>query len=505
MNKKYIIGAVAATMTLSINAQSYEDAVRFNANDPQGTARSQAMGSAFGALGADLTSMVINPGGVACYRASELAFTLGTNYTISNSNYYGFERSNDRINVPLDQFGGVINFGLEAKENGLISSSLGLSYSKLGNFTMSPTMKDAYGRNSYLDYFCTDGAKNDNYSGQLAYEAYLTNDTTFANGKKETYNVWESYFMDSDGNNKLDEDVRSDADGLGVIDHAQYVKQRGFKGEFTIAYALNISNIAHIGASMGIQTFDLSQKIMHSETNFAAANMSSFKYNTDFNQEGSGVNFKIGVIVKPFNFLRLGIAAHTPTFFEITEKWSSNIEGGRNYEESPIGEYSYNYRQPGLIVASAAGVVGQYAIVSIDYETSNYANGKFRVKSDDNYNSDVFDYTNDDVKDLLQRVHTIRVGAEGRLAEVFYVRAGYKQSTSPYKKDVMINEYKNQTVSGGLGYRNNNFYIDLAYVNQQTTQDFWVLPEADYPYETNLPAKIDNQRHNIVVTAGFRF
>lgn len=35
------------------------------------------------------------------------------------------------------------------------------------------------------------------------------------------------------------------------------------------------------------------------------------------NMTGTGVNFKMGLIVKPINELRLGVAFHTPTFFNV--------------------------------------------------------------------------------------------------------------------------------------------------------------------------------------------
>ena len=42
-----------------------------------GTARSHAMGNAFGALGADMTSIHINPAGLGVYRTFSMSATTG--------------------------------------------------------------------------------------------------------------------------------------------------------------------------------------------------------------------------------------------------------------------------------------------------------------------------------------------------------------------------------------------------------------------------------------------
>ena len=48
--------------SLFASAQNEEDAIRFSRISPFGTARSAAMGGAFGALGGDLSTLSTNPG-----------------------------------------------------------------------------------------------------------------------------------------------------------------------------------------------------------------------------------------------------------------------------------------------------------------------------------------------------------------------------------------------------------------------------------------------------------
>ena len=58
-------------------SQGEVEALKYSRNELYGTARSMAMGNAFGALGGDITGVSINPAGIAVYRSSEVVVTLG--------------------------------------------------------------------------------------------------------------------------------------------------------------------------------------------------------------------------------------------------------------------------------------------------------------------------------------------------------------------------------------------------------------------------------------------
>ena len=57
-------------------AQGEMDAYTLSQKDLSGSARSMAMGGAFGALGGDISAMSHNPAGIAVYRSSEVRLTL---------------------------------------------------------------------------------------------------------------------------------------------------------------------------------------------------------------------------------------------------------------------------------------------------------------------------------------------------------------------------------------------------------------------------------------------
>ncbi|MFM9057060.1 MAG: hypothetical protein ACKOQY_10325, partial [Bacteroidota bacterium] len=63
---------------LSVNSafsQNDADALRYSMLNYGSTARSLAMGNSFGALGADFSSLSMNPAGIGLYRRSEFSIS----------------------------------------------------------------------------------------------------------------------------------------------------------------------------------------------------------------------------------------------------------------------------------------------------------------------------------------------------------------------------------------------------------------------------------------------
>lgn len=495
-----------------LTAQDYSDAIRINTNTYEGSARSTAMGSAFGALGADLSSPVINPAGLGRYRAGDVSMTLGVNSNNTETSYYGFNVEDDMISVPFNQFGAAFTSRRMVEDKGgLVGMTFVIGYNRLANFHNNATYSDLYGYNSMLDYFCTPEATFNYFSGDLAYEAGMIYDSYINENGEEiemTHNMWELPF----GYGELDLAARSDENNEGLIDHTQHIKNRGSKGEISLAFAWNIANKLYIGTSLGLQTLNYDETKNHKEEYFGIpldGCTNRFTYVTKLRQDGTGANLKLGVIYQPIPYLSVGFALHTPTIYSINEDFSATITDATNADEympTVSGEYEYNYHSPGRMVASLAGFIGQYGIVSFDYERTNYGNSKFKEKDFEADN--IYAQTNDDVEKALKSVNILRVGLEAKVNKQLSVRGGYKFTTSPISDNyVYAYDMKYSAISGGLGYRINNFYIDLAYVNSTQEKEHWVLPdtETQYIYEPNEPAHYKSNSHNFILTAGLRF
>ena len=114
--------------------------------------------------------------------------------------------------------------------------------------------------------------------------------------------------------------------------------------------------------------------------------------------------------------------------------------------------------------------------------------------------SDLIRENNQYIKDNYKSAINYRIGGEYRIDD-FTLRAGYGLNGTPYKSDDK-NVFDVKYYSGGLGYRFNQYYVDLAYQRTETTNTF-------APYELNnfsepvATAKV--ARNNVFLTVGVKF
>lgn len=497
---------VVFSISAIAEAQDYTDAMRFNRNDVRGTARTQAMAGAFGAVGADLTSMAINPAGMGVYRATELGLSLGVTVIKDESSYFKTKASDDRVRVPFDQIGANFSIGRIREEGGgLVCSNIFIGYNRLADYSSQQEYSDPYARNSLLDYFCFDSQKTALLTGDIAYKAYLTNDTT----GNFTYNVWEQY-----AGGGVNPNFRVDEDGIGLIEMRKSVKEDGSKGDIAMGYAGNIANKFYFGGSLNIRTISYENTTTHRESfrgyTVDPNSPTNFSYRSRLEQDGTGVCFNLGVIFRPVNSFRLGFALHSPTFYSISEHYSASIYNpARNEQVDASGEYEYKYRSPSRFIVSAAGIFGKVGLLSVDFERTNNARSKFKQKDNDEdlKYADPFEETNRLMKDeILCATNTLRIGGELSLLSPVYIRAGYKFSTPGVENTYYVKKPKNYAYSGGVGFRFGNFFADLTYVCAVSKADHWVLPDSNqsYFYEVNMPAYLTHKMHSGVVTVGFR-
>ena len=113
---------------------------------------------------------------------------------------------------------------------------------------------------------------------------------------------------------------------------------------------------------------------------------------------------------------------------------------------------------------------------------------------------------------------TIKLGAEYKLTDNFALRAGFA-STSAFTKSsankTMIyntvrtdpeffRHNKTDYLTFGLGYREASWYVDLAYVNMFTDEDYYAFNPATFTSGMQ-PAKVETTNNNIILTLGLRF
>lgn len=204
------------------------------------------------------------------------------------------------------------------------------------------------------------------------------------------------------------------------------VNESGYTDEYSINFGGNVSNVVYWGLGIGITDMGYTQNSTYTE-NLASADVpvkgdmgitvgdGGFQLTNWKHTSGTGVNVKLGLILKPINELRVGVAVHTPTYWSMTTSYNADISsrftsGFEGYNQTPTSTYDWQLRSPWKLMFGVAGVIGGRGIISADYEYQAY-NG-MNVRDADGTE---LDYFNGDIKDYFKASNTIRLGAEFRV------------------------------------------------------------------------------------------
>ncbi len=488
--KKIIAFLVACCATFGVMAQSADELLFLSRYYPGGTARSVAMGGAFGALGGDLSSPT-NPAGIAVYRGAEFTFSLAVPFNNTKSWYNGYETSESNSKFVLNNIGYVYTWDFN-RPSGFQSLSLGLAYNRLSEFNRDAFIGTPHAGSSMLDEFSTNvnnGIYEDFYEG-LA---------------EATQTIWESSAGENGYPGWINDYILAGSGGKGIYgqEMTRRVNTRGGLGEYSFSVGANYNNLLFMGASLGLQDVYYRNSYFHEEfPGFPL--LDYYNFSDDYATNGFGMNMKLGLIVRPIHILRIGAAIQTPTYFWMRSEFMTEMEaiynqppiaGSRDdwfYAESPIAETKYKAITPWRYSTSAAVLFGSYGLFSAEMEYVDYSKSKLRPNSD-------YSALNDDIGGAYTNAINLKTGIEGRLGPLS-LRAGVAYLASPYKGDSYTTN-GTPIYSGGIGFRGNSFYIDAAY-------SFTKLPTEAYRMynvgsETSY-ADLNTNANKIIVTVGFR-
>jgi hypothetical protein len=210
------------------------------------------------------------------------------------------------------------------------------------------------------------------------------------------------------------------------------------------------------------------------------------------------VNLKIGAIVKPTDWLRIGAAVHTPTaLYDMKDNYSntmsSDLEDGYTYEdESPSGSFNYSLSTPFRAIGSLGFIINKMGLLNAEYEFVDYSTAQ--LSSSPNAFADV----NKTIRSKYTSTGNLRVGGEFRLDPLSF-RAGYALYGSPFKSGENTGAART-SYTAGLGIRDNNYFIDFAYV--LTTYN-----EESFLYDPEIVNPVNNsfRTSSFMLTLGLRF
>lgn len=492
-------------------AQGEMDAFNLSYNELTGTARSVAMGGAFGALGGDISGVAINPAGIGVYKSHEIATTINFTNTKSETNLLGSKNDVSKFNFTFDNIGIVGAVPLYSDEVPLLN--FGFSYNKLKSFDRKFSTANVQTKNSMTDYIAN-RANNVGYDNIVPQDAY-------------DYGDWMSILGYDGGLAVVDKNTKKFSsplmDNESVMSRL-HMREKGDISSYDFNIGTTIADVVSIGATISMTDINYHLYSEYAEDFLGSGQDEGFILENHLKTDGTGWQVKAGVIFKPVNELRIGVAYHSPTWYNMTDSYFGEVIADyyvdnawdRRDAYTPKGAFTdYKFRTPDKWVFSLAGVIGQYAIISADYELTNYSNMTF--KDYDGY-KDAYIDSNDAISTDFKNSSVIRVGAEIRFTPQFSGRIGYMWQQSPVddklKDGSESGAYTAATVgtiphyslmgdannfTWGLGYRfTPKFYTDVAFIIKTRTDDLYSFGGAD-------KAELKTNQFSGLLTLGYRF
>lgn len=566
--KKIILIAALLAASAAAGAQNMYDAINFSNNQYFGTARSMALGGAVTALGGDLGSIAVNPAGSAVAAYGQFSITPGLTissvtsaYSPEGENAFGLGNQSSRTRMALPNIGLTMKYDT-GRRYGVKSVTFGLVSTQTDNYNFSAQGFGTNSRTSKIAEFAN--AATGYYEDVLKeYNSFNNSDvpwdilTAYQGGMFGSYGQDGVYAGVSEAISEGGEYPYVP----GALAQTSYLSKRGSKNDLVMNLGLNISDRIYVGFNLGLPT----ARYRYSESFYeAAVNPDQFlityddgyetcftggSYNYQYLADMAGIYAKVGIIVRPFDGLRLGASFQTPTSFTISETWqySASTSFDDSYYNdnatSPQGEYDYTLRTPYRASFGAAFTFGNRGFISADYELADYSVMRFREIREDRMSEDAFLSQNWTNKYFAGISHAFRLGGELKLNPEWALRAGYALTTSPERwwtgsdgREVTADDFeadfysyfnrikslatphyygdRTQSVSAGLGYSSpGSFFMDAA-VRLTRYPNMSFAPYYDYDsFDSygNLASvqapRILNTRDlwNVSLTLGWRF
>ncbi len=513
--KKYLLLFSLFISTL-IYAQIPEDAIRYSFYPQNGTARNLAIGSAMGSLGGDINATFVNPAGLGFFKTHEFVFTPGYFLNNNKAAFRGTDSKNDKNSFGFGPIGFILGAPNSNKPGK--SSAISLAITQAANFNNDIRYKGLNNYSSFSEQFAEEFAKSGltiddviasnsplPYTSAPALYTYLI-DTVTINGKVQVKGAAE-YILDA--GQALRQEMTKTTKG-GIY-------------ELALAYAHNSNDKWYWGVTIGVPLVSYTSNTYFKESDTSNNTANHFKqaeYTDDFKTRGTGFNAKIGVIYRPQDYIRIGLAIHTPTYMILKDTRTTNMT---TEVENPVDKYTVSSQtftndQPGVAkygqttpfkaILSASyvfreieNVKKQRAFISADIEYVHHKGSRFSSNNEEPTEDEKLYYKelNKVVKAAYKGNFNFRVGGELKF-NVIMARLGFAYYGNPYKDGAY--KASRMLLSGGLGYRNKGVFVDLTYVH-------CITKDVSFPYRledrANTYATLKQQRGNIVATVGFKF
>lgn len=512
---------------------TYENlAYQFSNRDISGTARIQALGGTNVSIGGNPGSVIQNPAGLGLYKTNDVSMSFGIQTGTAESNYSVYdnslginvEESYVRFNVP--NLSMIIKIPEDkVKLSNWSKGTIGIGLNRIAHFNSEIRFAGENATNNKRDYY-VDQANyyqstfNNNDEFEIALPAY-----EFTDNAGNTYVGDEldlSYFtylinpIFDDERNSRGEYYYS-VDTYTSTYQESIIKQRGGIDQLDFSYGTSYDDRFFLGASIGIPFLKQNIQTTYREI-VEGDNLVSYTYNQNLETKGTGINLKLGMIWHPASFFRVGLSYESPTWIWLKETINGDMssyyynnstipigdsthifDGDVYYGESRFRKLNYMLKTPQRIKLGGTFFFGKKAFISADAQAVFYNQMKMSPRNGELDNN--FDLENNVIENIYQTAYNFNIGGEMRFNHT-YLRAGGAYYTDPLKDTERLIDRSRKNYTGGIGYRDPDWYIDFAVVHTRYNSAF-------KPYELydgSGPLVVSTQQDwRFVISTGWTF
>lgn len=521
--KRIAFFTLSLCIGLSAMAQETYDNAKLLGEDLNGTARYVGMGGAMDALGADISVINSNPAGIGLFRSSGVNVSFGA---VSQSNASNFG-SAKKTNMSFDQIGLV--YAKRTGKNSFLNVAFNYHKSKNFDFILSAADRLQNASQNKLSYI---------KGSEGLFEPYV-NSNGYIMGQTNQFNqmdyLYYNTLLTSQGD---DGTLNYNFDEANSYDFKR--GERGYIGEYDFNISGNIHDRVYLGLTFGIHDVHWRGTSLYGESIVSGGDVST---QDERKISGTGFSVKGGIIVRPIEDspFRVGLSVSTPVWYDLTMKNTTDLQNNTNYGADKYGKineaYDFKLYTPWKFGFSLGTTIGQSLALGAVYEYSDYSSVDSRINTGSSYDwyyDEYYDESSSDhemnrhAEETLKGVSTLKLGVEFKPEVNLAVRLGYNYVSPVFKKtaykDVALDspgtyytsttDYTNwqdtHRLTCGLGYTVDKWNIDLAY--QFSTQKGNFSPFTNYYGDKDASmdnvcqeVKVKNERHQVLLTLGYRF
>jgi Outer membrane protein transport protein (OMPP1/FadL/TodX) len=487
---------VVILASFQMQAQVFTEALRYSRLDFGGTARTVGVGGSMSALGTDFAVLSTNPAGLAAYRSSDFMFTPAFKFNSTTSTLEGVANGDvnkNSVRLLIDNVGFV--YASEPLASNWTALNFGIGINKLADFNRKFNY-EGVSQGSIVDRFIEQSF------GFLEDELYpfeeglaLETEAIFPTNEPGVYG---SDFSDAPE---------------AIIFREESVKTTGAMNEFVVSGGANFKHKLLMGLTLGIPILNYTIQRTYSEENFdgTVPNFNDLTFTEKITTSGAGVNLKVGIIYRPVQMLRVGLAYHTPTKLRLDDEWENSLNydftfQGQNFDqtaEAAVDQpFEYTLRTPMRAMGSLAVLFNKRGFLSADVEYVDYSKNKFdlTINTSDTGTQQLERALNQRIEGEFDSGLNVKVGGE-LAVDIFRIRAGYGMFGTSYADKSSFDP----SYSLGFGMRKETYYLDIAYKLTQFEDEhipYYLVDDSQFQGQ-----EVNNKTnaHKIIVTLGFRF